>query len=86
MMIRPVKRRMASITAISWKKAAIHNIGVKMPTNNPAITLEAPLLDLSGYATSSRNLIKGLQGIGTTPTIQPRWFKGAVSVKQAPDK
>lgn len=76
-MIEPVNRRMANVVSVSW--GSPH--GKRVTSNGePSITLEAPLLDLSGYATSTRNLVKGLCSAGAPPAIQPRWFKGAVSV------
>ena len=76
-MFKPVTRRMAKILSASWD----YTVPEDSKPDISFITLESPVFDISGYASSTRSLIKGLIELGIKPAIQPRWFKGAVDIK-----
>lgn len=75
--ILPINRCMARIVSSSCNVTFPH-IGEERCLN--PIIIEAPIFDTSGYASSIRNLLRGLICKGIQPSIQPRWFKGAVDI------
>ena len=73
-----VDRRMAEIISFSWNSKEYKEF---LKSDHPSLTLEAPVFDVSGYAASSRSLLKGLAALENCAAINHRWFKGAVDIR-----